>query len=353
MKDVNWEDLRVFFHVAEGGGLSAAARQLDISVPTAGRRMLALEEATGRSLFRRSRSGYALTEAGDVLFGKVRSMEAAARPLEAWLSSERSRPLVRISAGAGTASFLADNFMRLWQPDDPYRLAFVTTESRLDIAHRDAEIGIRNQPADSGNLASQKLQLLRFAPFRNRHREWPGEPEWVAIDASNARHPAAHWVLARNDISVCAWANSAATLRDLIRGGAGIGVMPCFVGDQDPALARAGGFIEDLTETQWLVMHDDDRRRRDVRMVIDRLVALFTEHAAAARRRAAAFGLVFAGAVNSIPSADARPSAADASPRDHDHLQPAIRSGSALISSMISEAPAACSRSPWSCLSVM
>ena len=278
MKKLNWEDLRVFFHVAHGGSLSAAARELGISVPTAGRRMLALEKATGHSLFLRSQSGYALTKSGEALFTKVRSMEAAARPLEGWLSSERSKPLVRISAGAGTASFMAGNFTRLWQPGDPFRLAFVTTEARLDIAHREIEIGIRNQRAESGNLASRKLQLLRFAPFQNRHRQSPGEPEWVAIDASNARHPAAHWVLARNDISICAWANSAATLRDMVRGGAGIGVMPCFIGDQDPILRRAGDLIEDLTETQWLVMHDDDRHRDEVRMVIERIVVLFKEH---------------------------------------------------------------------------
>lgn len=280
MKKLNWEDLRIFFHVAQGGGLSAAARQLDISVPTAGRRMLSLEQATGQSLFLRSKSGYALTKAGEALFSKARSMEAAARPLEDWLSSEGERPLVRISAGTGTASFMAANFARLWQPDDPYKLAFVTTEARLDIVHREVEIGIRNKPAESGSLASRKLQQLRFAPFRNRHRQWPGEPDWVAIDASNARHPAAHWVLARDDIAISAWANSAATLHDMIRGGAGIGVMPCFIGDQDPVLMRAGGLIEDLTETQWLVMHDDDRHRREVRMVIERITTLFSDHAA-------------------------------------------------------------------------
>lgn len=280
MNKPNWEDLHIFFHVARDGGLSAAARQLGISVPTAGRRMLALEEVTTQSLFVRSRSGYALTKSGEELFSKVRAMQAAARPLEEWLSSDRMRPVVRISAGTGTASFMADNFTRLWRPDDPYRLAFVTAEARLDIAHREVEIGIRNQPAESGNLASRKLQLLRFAPFQNRYRQWPGEPGWVALDASSARHPAAHWVLARDDISICAWANSAATLRDMVRGGAGIGVMPCFIGDRDPALIRAGGLIEELTETQWLVMHDDDRHRTEMRMAIDRIVTLFVDHAA-------------------------------------------------------------------------
>ena len=66
----------------------------------------------------------------------------------------------------------------------------------------------------------------------------------------------------------------------MIRGGAGIGVMPCFIGDQDPVLMRAGGLIEELTETQWLVMHDDDRHQKEVRMVIERIRTLFADHAA-------------------------------------------------------------------------
>ncbi len=54
--------------------------------------------------------------------------------------------------------------------------------------------------------------------------------------------------------------------------------MPCFIGDQDPGLRRAGELIGDLTETQWLVMHDDDRHREEVRFVIERTVTLFSEH---------------------------------------------------------------------------
>lgn len=277
---MDWNDLRIFAQVAHEGGLTGAARKLGISVPTAGRRMLALEAASGLALFERSQSGYTLTKDGQALFAKVRAMESAARPLEDWLSSEGARPLVRISAGTATASLMAENISRIWQAGDPFRIAFVTTEARLDIGHREVDIGIRNQPAESGNLASRKLQILRFAPFKNRHRLWEGEPEWVAVDADNARHPAARWVLAREDVTICAFANSVATARDLVRGGAGIGVMPCFAGDRDPVLARAGPIIEELTEMPWLVMHDDDRHRPEIRTVIERLVQFFDDYAA-------------------------------------------------------------------------
>jgi DNA-binding transcriptional LysR family regulator len=279
MKNMNWDDLRIFAQVAREGGLSGAARALKISVPTVGRRMLALEKASGLVLFERSQAGYTLTKDGQALSAKVRAMESAARPLEDWLSLEGTRPLVRISAGTATASFMAENISRLWQPSDPFRLAFVTTEARLDIGHREVDIGIRNQPAETGNLASRKLQVLRFAPFKNRHRLWEGEAEWVAIDSESARHPAAKWVLARENIAICAWANSVATARDMVRGGAGIGVMPCFAGDRDPVLIRAGPLIEELTEMPWLVMHDDDRHRPEIRTTIERITQFFSDHA--------------------------------------------------------------------------
>jgi len=279
MKNVNWDDLQIFAHVARAGGLSGAADALATSAPTVGRRMLALEQATGKSLFVRSRTGYELTSDGRSLLRKVQAMEASARPIEDWLAIGIDRPAVRISAGTWTASFIADNFSRLWTPNDPFRICFKTTEARLDIAHREIEIGIRNQPAEGGNLASRRTVEVAFAPYVARNHPDPQGSEWVSLGSDEAITRSARWLLAQDDLSICAWANTPYTLRDLVRAGAGKGVMPCFTGDRDPRLMRAGPPIGELTETQYLVMHDDDRHRAEVRKAIDRLHALFRDHA--------------------------------------------------------------------------
>ena len=181
MKNANWNDLKIFLLVAEGGGLSSAARELKTSVPTVGRRMLALEELVGRPLFHRSQSGYSLTKAGETLAVKIRPMIMAALPFEEWLVPRQTRPVVRISAGTGTASFLADRFADIWSREDTFQLAFVTAEATLDIVHRQVEIGIRNQKAASGNLVSRKLQKVCFATYINRHVQQADSPNWVAI----------------------------------------------------------------------------------------------------------------------------------------------------------------------------
>jgi DNA-binding transcriptional LysR family regulator len=280
MKNLDWNDLRIFLSVARGGGLSAAASALGSSPATIGRRMLALEEAVGRPLFVRRQSGYALTKDGRTLLSKALAMEAGAKPIADWLALGGQRSLVRISAGTWTANFFAENFSKLWRPDDPFRIAFKTTEAKLDIAHREVEIGIRNRQPDSPNLAARRTVEVAQAPFRARNHPNPGDEAWVAIAPGDETTRSARWVNAQEGVNFAAWANTPPTLRDLIRSGVGKGVLPCFAGDRDPLLERAGDTIDALREGQWIVMHNDDRHRRDVRTVIDRIVALVTAHAA-------------------------------------------------------------------------
>lgn len=279
MKNLSWDDLQIFAHVARAGGLTGAAETLSLSAPTIGRRMLALEQAIGKPLFVRSRTGYTLTEKGQSLLRMVKAMEAGARPIEEWLASGVERPAVRLSAGTWTANFIAENFARVWTRNDPFRIVFKTTEARLDIAHREVEIGIRNQPAESGNLASRPTVEIAYAPYVARNHPDPEGSEWVSLGSEEAVTRSARWLLAKEDTSICAWANTPHILRDVVRAGAGRGVMPCFSGDRDPQLMRAGPLIAELAETQYLVMHNDDRHRPEVRRVIDRLYALFRDHA--------------------------------------------------------------------------
>ncbi|TJZ81079.1 LysR family transcriptional regulator [Paracoccus hibiscisoli] len=139
-------------------------------------------------------------------------------------------------------------------------------------------MGIRNQPAEAGNLAALRLGILRFAAYRSWSVGNPDLLGWVAIDPAHAKHAAVRWLHVQgHDISVLA--NSIATVHELVRAGAGIGVMPCMIGDCDPSLARIGPIIDELTEQQYLVMHDDDRHRPPIRRLIERLTKIYHDNA--------------------------------------------------------------------------
>ena len=75
---LDWNDLRYFLAVARDGSTLAAGRALRVSQTTVARRIAALEEAVGLTLFEKRPAGYALTAAGDELLDHAEAVEAAA-----------------------------------------------------------------------------------------------------------------------------------------------------------------------------------------------------------------------------------------------------------------------------------
>jgi DNA-binding transcriptional LysR family regulator len=64
---------------------------------------------------------------------------------------------------------------------------------------------------------------------------------------------------------------------EAIRSGAGLGILPCFVGDADPALVRLTAPVAELAADQWLLVHPDLKAAAHVRLMIDWIRATFRE----------------------------------------------------------------------------
>ena len=108
-KDVEWGDLLLFLAIAREGGLSPAAKITGRSPATLGRRMLALERATGRELFVRHERGYELTADARVLVDELSDVETRINRVTA-PPSQAKRPLVKVSAGLwAKIFFLGEN----------------------------------------------------------------------------------------------------------------------------------------------------------------------------------------------------------------------------------------------------
>ena len=71
--------------------------------------------------------------------------------------------------------------------------------------------------------------------------------------------------------------NNWLVLHDAVRAGAGLTVLPCYIGDSDPALKRVGAILPEVTVDQWLLVHQDLRALPRVRAVMDALVSLFQD----------------------------------------------------------------------------
>ena len=246
---MNWDDLRLFLAVAREGGLAGAARQTATSAPTLGRRMLALETRLGAELFERHARGYRLTGEGVALLERAERAEAEIAPL-----SESDRlPLVKISAGTWMTWFMCRNAARI--DCGKVRLRFISADHKLDIARREAVIGIRNARPDQIGLAGRKVGEVGFAVYGARRAPWA---------AVLGPTPSAGWVAAKRGPKI--EVSHARSALDLVEAGVARAVLPTFVGKSiglDPLRLVPG-----LSHEQWLVSHSDDRHTRPVREVL-------------------------------------------------------------------------------------
>lgn len=73
-KNIGIKDMRAFFAIVEEGNISHAAQRLGIAQPALSRQMKHLEENMGVKLFERGSRRIRLTEAGQLLYGRVESI---------------------------------------------------------------------------------------------------------------------------------------------------------------------------------------------------------------------------------------------------------------------------------------
>lgn len=279
--ELSWDDLRLFLSVARLGGLSAASRSTRVSAATLGRRITALEQAIGEKLFIRSGTGYRLTATGEGLLARAEDVEAAMRGLVAWRQGVVGEEVVRVSAGTWTSDFLSRHVGRLWQADDRLRLELVTANMKVDIGRRAADIGIRSARPTEPGLAGRLLGKVAYGLYSGRKLINGIEAGlFVGVAGEAASLASARWLEAHHGDRIGVRGNDPHSVRELIASGAGLGVLPCFVGDSDPRLVRATPVISELETEQWLVTHHEDRHLKPVRRVADRIVALMAAHRA-------------------------------------------------------------------------
>ncbi|MGB3024358.1 LysR family transcriptional regulator [Paradevosia shaoguanensis] len=278
--DLGWDDLRLFLDVARLGGLSAARETTRLSPATLGRRVAALERQIGEPLFTRSQTGYRLTEAGEELLERAEDVEAAMLSLNRWREGTVGDRVVRISAGPWTSAFLAAHIGEIWQAEDGIRIELVTANAKVDIGRRNADIGIRNQRPTEQWLAGRLTGRTAYAIYSGRQLiNGIAAGLFVGVAGEAATTQSARWLHAHHGDRIGVRGNDARTLVDLVAAGAGLSVMPCFIGDSDERLVRVAPPIAELFAEQWIVTHQDERHSGPVRLVAGRLTQLMARNA--------------------------------------------------------------------------
>ena len=286
---LGWDDLRTFLEVAHRGTLPEAARVLGIGSATVGRRVQRLEEALGAPLFDRLPNRLVLTRLGQDLaeVGAAMQQGAAAVAQRVNLRAAPADAPVRVTATGSVSLFLAANARRLTElaAAEGVAVSVTATKAALDVAGGEADVALRmRRLPEYGPLAGRRLGRVAFTVYVARCL-WDsmGQPgnDWRSIGVVSltkaAQSPSqSQWLdeaAAACGASVRLRLGEAAMRHRAVRDGAGASLLPCFLGDCDPALVRLLPPPSHLIEDVYLLPHE--RRSQGVRAVADALGQVF------------------------------------------------------------------------------
>ncbi|HJL00354.1 MAG TPA: LysR family transcriptional regulator [Polyangiaceae bacterium LLY-WYZ-15_(1-7)] len=206
LAQLQWDDVRLFLALCRSRTLGEAAQALGVDGSTVSRRLAALEESLGASLFDRGRSGVAATAAADALLPVAEEIEhgmarfaGAAEALERDVSG-----LVRVACPPDAAEVLiAPALPALFARHPGLRIELQAGEALVDVGRRAADIALRIVRPERGDLIVRKLPAVRWvlaaapelAEVLAPVRRWRDVP-WIACGDALAHVPAARWVRA-------------------------------------------------------------------------------------------------------------------------------------------------------------
>lgn len=288
--NLDWDDLRVFLAISAQGNLSAASRALKVSQPTVGRRLKSLEDSLGTRLFDRLPDGLALTSHGEQLIPLARAMETAASAVlrQQASFSQAVRGTVRISMDEQIAQFFLQYLPALRQRCPEIEIELAVAHINANLSRREADLIIRECLPDVPDIVAKPLGHYHYAIYGSRgyieqHPLALSEDryracDWIGFDDDHTRFIGQHWLrekLAKRNPMVRS--NNGVVLLDAILKGSGLGVLPCFVGDQEQTLQRLA-LIPGDGATLHLLVHKDMRQSPAVRLMMDAVTELFVAH---------------------------------------------------------------------------
>ncbi|MFN5819959.1 MAG: LysR family transcriptional regulator [Novosphingobium sp.] len=290
---MDWSDLQVFLANARAGQMGRAGAALGMDPTTTSRRLRRLEAALGETLFEQTREGQVLTEAGERLLAKVEAMAQAATAIGEGGPASASGLLsgtLRISASEGFGSwFLAAHVPDFVRAHPALTLDLVANSGFLSLSKREADIAVMLSRPKAGPVIARKLSDYSLRLYASQgYLALGGMPQAPAdllkghslvgyipdlLYAPELRYldelqPGLAPTLRSSSINA---------QHHLIAAGAGIGVLPCFMGDADPALVPV---LPDrrITRSFWLVTHKDTHQLARIRAGRDWILGVVQRH---------------------------------------------------------------------------
>jgi DNA-binding transcriptional LysR family regulator len=282
---MDWDDLRIFLHIARTGRIIDAAKNLSIDHSTASRRLARLEQQVGAKLFDRAGRRLKITAAGETLAEVASRMESLVIKDIGSLTSdtEEAKGKVRIGAPEGLGiAYLASRLPRMAAAHPKLEIELVALPQNYSLASREVDIAITLDRPEVGDVSTRKLtdyQLGFFATESYFHRH--GNPPALEGLADADLCGYITELLPTKELDYLGLAvrsvpkirsTSIIAQREMIASGHLIGVLPFFMADGAEVLIPVLNDAFVLNRSYWLSVHNDLRGLSRVRAVISAVV---------------------------------------------------------------------------------
>lgn len=289
MQLVDWSDLPFFLAVARTGQIGRAASAMGTDATTVGRRIRRLERGLGERLFEQTGDGQIPTPAGSALLDKAEAMARIAGEIaEATRGNQPVRGTVRVSVAEGFGTWFISRHLGEFADLHPeIEVDLVASSGFLNPGRRETDLAVllarpRRGPLIVRKLTNYRLRLygargvLAQRPVKSlsdlhKHRMIGYIPD--ILYAPELRYldelPIGHQPTLRSS-SINAQAQ-------MIAAGAGVGILPCFIGNHDPALQPVCSQTS-ILRSFWLTTHRETSAFAQVRAFSHWLIALSARH---------------------------------------------------------------------------
>jgi molybdate transport repressor ModE-like protein len=280
---LDWEDVRIFVMLARHGSLAAASRALGINHSTVSRRIQALEKTIGQRLVERRPGGYVLTPAGTRALAPANDMENAAAILARGGTDEEPTGLVRVNAPPTlTQAFLVERLATLSATYPGLDIDVATDVRSVSLERHETDIALRLAKPQNGDVMAHHLTTICFGFYGAEdvcaQVEGGDDPVFVGFDEANAYLPEAVWLQRQfPNARISFRTNNHLTQAAAARAGAGLALLPHYLGRADPRLNLCRITHETLAREVWMVTRRQDRKELSILTVRDFLAQTFSD----------------------------------------------------------------------------
>ncbi|MTI99512.1 MAG: LysR family transcriptional regulator [Marinobacter adhaerens] len=283
---MDWDYLRYIRALAIGGTLAKAGELLGVHQTTVLRRLDQMEESMGVQFFERSRDGLHLTPVGETAFREAERLAIEMENLERKLVGQDSAPVGKVRLAAEDVmmnALLSPILAELVREFPDIELETLTDNDVANLSHREADLTLRSENKPQATLEGERIAAIESAVYgaarycrRHRNMDIENHPEgclWILPDETFSHLATGRWYRKHlKNVTSFIRCNSLQSMHALAKAGAGLAVLPCYLGESTRELRRLSDPLEGESVDLWLHVNQDTQQMARVRIVMEYLV---------------------------------------------------------------------------------